>query len=113
MTPFVTRCALAGGLATALVLAIALTASGWAYDADHKALRSTYGSTLAEQLAASAIDPLLANEALQLTSLSQEMSQLSRVPGPPSTISTGDASPEARRPAQAQRPMAKHAFHSR
>ena len=79
MTPFVTRCALAGGLATALVLAIALTASGWAYDADHKALRSTYGSTLAEQLAASAIDPLLANEALRLTSLSQEMSQLSGV----------------------------------
>ena len=79
MTPFVTRCALAGGLATALVLAIALTASGWAYDADQKALRTTYGSTLAEQLAASAIDPLLANEALRLTSLTQEMSHLSGV----------------------------------
>ena len=79
MTPFVTRCALAGGLATALVLAIALTASGWAYDADQKALRTTYGSTLAEQLAASAIDPLLASEALRLTSLTQEMSHLSGV----------------------------------
>lgn len=79
MTPFVTRCALAGGLATTLLLAIALTASGWAYDADQKALRITYGSTLAEQLAASAIDPLLANEALRLTSLTQEMSQLSGV----------------------------------
>ena len=79
MTPFVTRCALAGGLATALVLAIALTASGWGYDADQKALRTTYGSTLAEQLAASAIDPLLANEALRLTSLTQEMSHLSGV----------------------------------
>ena len=79
MTPFVTRCALAGGLATALVLAIALTASGWAYDADQKALRTTYGSTLAEQLAASAIDPLLADEALRLTSLTQEMSGLSGV----------------------------------
>ena len=79
MTPFVTRCALAGGLATALVLAIALIASGWAYDADQRALRTTYGSTLAEQLAASAIDPLLANEALRLTSLTQEMSHLSGV----------------------------------
>lgn len=79
MTPFVTRCALAGGLATALVLAIALTASGWAYNADQRALRTTYGSTLAEQLAASAIDPLLADEALRLTSLTQEMSRLSGV----------------------------------
>lgn len=79
MTPFVTRCALAGGLASALLLAIALTASGMAYDADQKALRTTYGSTLAEQLAASAIDPLLANEALRLTSLTQEMSHLSGV----------------------------------
>jgi len=79
MTPFVTRCALAGGLATALLLAIALAASGWAYNADQKALRTTYGSTLAEQLAASAIDPLLADEALRLTSLTQEMSRLSGV----------------------------------
>ena len=79
MTPFVTRCALAGGLATAVVLTIALTASGWAYDADQRALRTTYGSTLAEHLAASAIDPLLSDEALRLTSLTQEMSRLSGV----------------------------------
>lgn len=79
MTPFITRCALAGALATTLVLGVLLLASGFAYEADQAALRATYGSTLAEQLAASAIDPLLADEALRLTSLTQEMTHLSGV----------------------------------